>query len=87
MVYKRLLVRQPQVIETADLAAVEIPGLVSHVADVRALPFAANSFDVAICLSTLEHVGMDNTQYAIESGGAGDVAALAELGGWPAPCL
>jgi hypothetical protein len=80
MVYKRLLVRQPHVVEVADLAGAHIPGLTCHVADVRSLPFDTDSFDVAICLSTLEHVGMDNAQYHIESGGGGDVDALRELG-------
>lgn len=80
MIYKWLLVRQPHVVEVADLAEADIPGLRSHVADVRRLPFAQDSFDVATCISTLEHVGMDNTNYEIESGGAGEVDALRELG-------
>lgn len=80
IVYKRLLVRQPHVIEVADPARAHIPGLRSHVADVRNLPFAPASFDVAICISTLEHVGMDNSDYGIESGGGGDVDGLRELG-------
>jgi hypothetical protein len=84
VVYKRLLVRQPLLVETADLAEVDIPGVTSHLADVREMPFETDSFDVAICLSTLEHIGMDNTQYEIESGGGagggGDVDALRELG-------
>lgn len=43
-------------------------------ADLRELPFDDDSFDTTVCLSTLEHVGMDNTYY-----GAGeDVAAVAE---------
>ena len=80
MAYKWLLVRQPHVVEVADLAEADIPGLRSHVADVRRLPFAHDSFDAATCISTLEHVGMDNTNYDIESGGAGEVDALRELG-------
>jgi hypothetical protein len=81
IVYKWLLARQPNVVEIADLARPYIPGLRSHVADVRSLPFADDSFDVAVCISTLEHVGMDNTDYGIESGGGGgDVDALRELG-------
>jgi hypothetical protein len=80
VVYKRLLVRQPQTVEVADLAVADSLGLRSHVADVRKLPFAADSFDVAICISTLEHVGMDNTNYNVASGGGGDVDALRELG-------
>ena len=79
MVYKRLLVRRPHVVEIADLAHAEVLGLRSHIADVRDLPFADGSFDVATCISTLEHVGMDNTKYSVDSGGGGDVSALREL--------
>jgi hypothetical protein len=80
VVYKRLLIRQPQSIDVADLAPAFVPGLTSHVADVRDLPFPDDTFDVAICLSTLEHIGMDNAQYDVQSGGEGDVQALRELG-------
>jgi hypothetical protein len=80
VVYQRLLLRRPNVVETVDLADVAIAGIRSHVADIRELPFAADSFDVAVCVSTLEHIGMDNTQYDIESGGGGDLDALRELG-------
>jgi Methyltransferase domain len=80
MVYKRQLIRRSQTVEMVDLAATEIPGLASHVGDLRALPFASGSFDLAICVSTLEHVGLDNAQYGIESGGDGDSVALRELG-------
>jgi hypothetical protein len=80
MVYKWLLVRQPHSVDVADLNEIYIPGLTSHVADVRSLPFADDSFDVTICLSTLEHVGMDNRNYGIEAGNGGDVEALRELG-------
>lgn len=80
VVYKRLLLRQPHTIEAVDLADVGIPAFKSHVADVRDLPFEAGSFDVATCISTLEHIGMDNAHYNIQSGGGGDVDALRELG-------
>jgi hypothetical protein len=80
MVYKWLLVRLPHVVEVADLNETSLPGVRSHVADVRKLPFAEGSFDVAICVSTLEHVGMDNANYKTESGGAGQADALRELG-------
>lgn len=37
---------------------------VSYVyADVRELPFRDGYFDAVVCLSTLEHVGMDNARY------------------------
>lgn len=64
-----------------DLAHAEVPGLRSVRADVRALPFADRSFDVAFCISTLEHVGRDNRRYGYEDAGdaGGMEAALAEL--------
>jgi hypothetical protein len=80
LVYVRWLVRQPHAVEAADLAPTYIPGVVSRVADVRALPFDRDSFDVAVCISTLEHIGMDNAQYGVSSGGSGDLEALRELG-------
>jgi SAM-dependent methyltransferase len=48
-----------------DLASAEVPGLESVTADVRELPFADASFDLAIAISTLEHVGLDNSQYGL----------------------
>ena len=65
-----------------DLVHRDVPGLTSVVADVRALPFEDESFDVIVCISTLEHVGYDNEVYGVEApvdGGAGVVAALREL--------
>jgi hypothetical protein len=79
VVYKRQLVRLPQSVELVDLALADVP-LPSHVADVRRLPFEDSSFDTALCVSTLEHVGMDNDHYGVNSGGGGDVEALGELG-------
>ncbi|HTQ68907.1 MAG TPA: class I SAM-dependent methyltransferase [Solirubrobacteraceae bacterium] len=80
MTYKRLLARQPYAVEVADLNETYIPGVRSHVADMRNLPFATGSFDVVMCISTLEHVGMDNTNYNISGRGLGQVDALRELG-------
>jgi Methyltransferase domain len=80
IVYQRLLVRLPQTVELVDLADAWVPGLRTHRADVRALPFADDSYDAAVCISTLEHIGMDNAAYQVASGGGGDVAALRELG-------
>lgn len=79
MTYKRLLARLSQSVELVDLAEADVAGLKAHVADVRRLPFADDSFDVAICVSTLEHVGMDNTNYNVASGGGDDADALREL--------
>jgi SAM-dependent methyltransferase len=64
-----------------DLAEAEVPGLRSVVADLRRLPFGRNEFDIALCVSTLEHVGRDNTVYglAAEDDPQGMAAALREL--------
>ena len=48
-----------------DLAEAEVPGLRSVVADVRELPFGEGSFDLAFCISTIEHIGRDNEIYGI----------------------
>ena len=46
---------------------------VSYVyADLRDLPFRDDWFDEVVCLSTLEHVGMDNTTYGAEAERADD---------------
>jgi SAM-dependent methyltransferase len=54
-----------------DLVTAEVPGLKCVQADLRALPFEAGSFDVVLCISTVEHVGADNSRYgaAAETGG------------------
>jgi SAM-dependent methyltransferase len=48
-----------------DLVAADVPGLTSVQADIRRLPFPRGSFDTVIAISTLEHVGRDNTQYGL----------------------
>jgi SAM-dependent methyltransferase len=65
----------------ADLAQADVPGLRSVVADVRELPFTDGSFDLAFCISTLEHVGRDNEVYDVDAAldDGGDEAALREL--------
>jgi SAM-dependent methyltransferase len=63
-----------------DLAEREVPGLAAVVGDVRELPFEPATFDQVLLVSTLEHVGADNTVYGLaeeRAGGADD--ALAEL--------
>jgi SAM-dependent methyltransferase len=64
-----------------DLATADVPGLRPVVADVRTLPFSDSSFDLAFCISTLEHIGRDNKVYDVdaERDDAGDEAALREL--------
>ena len=47
----------------------------------RELPFADGSVDLALCISTLEHVGRDNEIYDVDAprDDTGDEAALREL--------
>jgi hypothetical protein len=65
-----------------DLAEAEVAGLRPVVADVRELPFENDSFDLAFCISTLEHVGRDNRIYSVDAprDTNGDTDALRELG-------
>ena len=50
-------------------------------ADVRKLPFPERSFDQVLLVSTLEHIGADNTVYGLDAESDGDarVEALREL--------
>jgi SAM-dependent methyltransferase len=84
-VYHRQLVRLPAAERHGvDLAAFELDGVVSHRGDVRALPFEDGSFDRVICISTLEHIGLDTERYVGPDGHprdeSGDLTALRELG-------
>lgn len=64
-----------------DLATRDVDGMETVEADVRALPFPDRSFDQVLLVSTLEHIGADNTVYglAAESDGDARVEALREL--------
>jgi Methyltransferase domain len=64
-----------------DLVLADVPGVTSVQADLRDLPFRDDEFAAAIAISTLEHVGRDNTQYGLDDEGGGDTldAALREL--------
>jgi hypothetical protein len=65
----------------AEVTTVDLATGADVVADVRDLPFGDRSFDLALCVSTLEHVGRDNSTYAVDAprDEEGDVAALREL--------
>ncbi len=84
--YRRLLARAATRCELhlVDLLASEIPGAHVHQADARTLPFADASFDAVICISTLEHIGMNNLAFGLGreqvSADRPDVATLRELG-------
>ena len=64
-----------------DLAPAELAGFECVTGDLRALPFDDDAFDVAFCVSTLEHVGADNVLYGVEGERDADGAeqALREL--------
>jgi len=62
-----------------DLAEADIPGLRTETGDLRRLPFGNRAFDVALCVSTLEHVGADNAGYGVGPGEGGVPEALGEL--------
>jgi SAM-dependent methyltransferase len=64
-----------------DLAAADVPGMATVQADVRDLPFGDGSFELVLCVSTLEHVGADNTGYGLgaEDDTASQLTALREL--------
>jgi SAM-dependent methyltransferase len=76
-----LAARAPGEVVGVDLAQAEVPGYRGVVADLRRLPFDDGSFDVAFCISTLEHIGRDNQQYGVQSNRDPDgmIAALGEL--------
>jgi SAM-dependent methyltransferase len=64
-----------------DLAEQDVPGMQTVKADIRELPFDARSFDLVFCISTLEHIGADNTRYelAAEQDPEAPLQALREL--------
>jgi SAM-dependent methyltransferase len=63
------------------LVTVDLADPADVIADVRSLPFEDGRFDLAICISTLEHVGYDNAVYGVDGqrDETGTAAALAEL--------
>lgn len=76
------LVRAGVELVGVDLAERDVDGLERIVADVRSLPLPDGSVDQVLLVSTLEHVGADNTAYGLEAeadpGSRAD--ALRELG-------
>ena len=64
-----------------ELVTVDLTQPADVIADVRRLPFDDDSFDLAFCISTLEHVGRDNAIYDVDAPREpqGDEAALREL--------
>jgi SAM-dependent methyltransferase len=64
-----------------ELVTVDLAEPADVIADVRELPFEDGSFELAYCISTLEHVGRDNALYEVDAAReeSGDATALREL--------
>jgi SAM-dependent methyltransferase len=78
--YLAALLRSGIELVGVDLARLDVEGMETVEADVRALPFPDGSFDQVLLVSTLEHIGADNTVYGVEGEREdGRVAALREL--------
>ena len=80
--YVAALLRSGVELVGVDLATREVTGMQAVEADVRELPFPDRSFDQVLLVSTLEHVGADNTVYGLEAerDESARLAALRELG-------
>ena len=66
-----------------DMAALAVPQMRRTQADVRRMPYADGSFDLVYCISTIEHIGRDNTAYGLSPAPADHRAgptALSEMG-------
>jgi SAM-dependent methyltransferase len=68
-------------LEAPELVTVDLAEPADVIADVRRLPFEDGRFELALCVSTLEHIGRDNTVYGVEDtrDDDGHAAALREL--------
>ncbi len=79
--YVGALLRSGVELVGADLATRDVEGMETVEADVRKLPFPERSIDQVLLVSTLEHIGADNTVYGLEAESDGDarVEALREL--------
>jgi len=66
-----------------DVVSRAVPGIVSVAGDMRQMPFHDAAFDLIFCVSTIEHVGWDNTIYYQGPqvlNPEGDLQAIRELG-------
>jgi len=79
--YLAALLRLGIALVGVDLATRDVGGMETVVADVCELPFEDGAFDQVLLVSTLEHVGADNTVYGLDTTSDGDarLRALREL--------
>jgi SAM-dependent methyltransferase len=80
--YLRALLQSGVEVVGVDIASRDVQGMETVEADVRKLPFADGMFDQVLLVSTLEHVGSDNSRYGVETPSDGEPpeSALRELG-------
>jgi SAM-dependent methyltransferase len=64
--YLGALLRSELELVGVDLATLDVDGMETVEADVRDLPFSDDSFDQVLLVSTLEHIGADNSVYGLE---------------------
>jgi SAM-dependent methyltransferase len=85
--YLAALLRSGVELVGVDLASRDVEGMERLTADVRDLPLPDGSVDQALLVSTLEHVGADNSAYGLgaEEAPSSRVEALRELGRVLAP--
>jgi SAM-dependent methyltransferase/glycosyltransferase involved in cell wall biosynthesis len=64
-----------------DWSASAAPGMLRTRGDLRRMPYREGSFDLVICISTIEHIGRDNTGYGLpgHTGASGDVETIKEI--------
>lgn len=65
-----------------DISKKSIYGIISHLGDIRSTEFEDNFFDLVFCISTIEHIGRDNSVYIAdfsEDLDNGDFEALKEI--------
>lgn len=72
-----------------DMVPKSSPGIISVIGDIRSTSFPDNFFDLVFCISTIEHIGRDNSVYHIPYVGVdheGDFKALQEIYRIVKPC-
>lgn len=65
-----------------DIVEKKVEGFIKHVGDIRETAFPNDFFDLVYCISTIEHIGRDNTIYDnkyCENDELGDIRALKEI--------